>query len=68
MTELKTSAELAKMIATWLNVAGLDVAVQTDPVHGWHPIVIGPPAPANKYQQLADEVATDMRRAYALSA
>jgi hypothetical protein len=67
MTRPKTSAELAEMIATWLNVAGLDVAVQPDPVRGWHPIVISSSAVANKYQQIADELAVDLRRAYQLN-
>jgi hypothetical protein len=68
MTGQKSSKELAEMIATWLNVAELHVVVQPDPVRGWHPIVIGSPAVANKYQQLADEVAMDLRMAYELSA
>jgi hypothetical protein len=67
MTRPKTSAELAEMIATWLNVAGLDVAVQPDPFHGWLPVVTAP-ALADSYQQLADELAVDLRRAYKLNA
>jgi hypothetical protein len=66
-TRQKTSAELADMIAIWLSAPGVHVAVQPDPVHGWHPIVIGSPAAANKYQQLADELAMDLRRAYELN-
>jgi hypothetical protein len=32
----KTSDELAEMIAAWLNVSGVRVAVHSDPVYGWH--------------------------------
>jgi hypothetical protein len=55
------------MIATWLNVAELRVAVHSDPVNGWHPRVVGAPAAADKYQPPADEVAIDLRRAYDLN-
>ena len=34
------------MIATWLGVAGVRIAVHSDPLNGWHPMVIGAPAPA----------------------
>jgi hypothetical protein len=63
----KTSDELAEMIAAWLNVSGVRVAVHSDPVDGWHPTVIGAPAAADKYQPPADEVAVDLRRAYDLN-
>jgi hypothetical protein len=38
------------MIATWLNVAQL--AVQSDPVDGWHPVIVSARSPADKFQQL----------------
>jgi hypothetical protein len=37
------------MIATWLNVA--QVAVQPDPVDGWHPVIVAARSSADKYQQ-----------------
>ena len=49
----KTSDELAE-IAAWLNVSGVRVAVHSDPVDGWHPMVIGAPAAAGKHRPLAD--------------
>jgi hypothetical protein len=55
------------MIATWLNVTGVRVAVHPDPIDGWHPKVIGAPAVAGKYQPLADEVAMDLRWTYELN-
>jgi hypothetical protein len=63
----KTSQELADMIAMWLNVADVQVAVQPDPVHGWRTIVIAPPAAAAKYQHIAEEVAKDLRLACELN-
>ena len=66
MTRQKTSAELAEMIATWLNVA-VHVAVQPDLVRGWHPMVIAAPSATDKYQRLAEEVASELRLAYELN-
>jgi len=43
------------------------VAVHSAPVDGWHPLVIGAPAAAGRYQPLADEIAVDLRRAYDLN-
>jgi predicted RecB family endonuclease len=63
----KTSAELAEMIATWLHVAGVRVAVHPDRVYGWHPMVIAAPSATDKYQQLAEEVASELRLAYELN-
>ena len=55
------------MIAAWLNVSGVRVTVHSEPVDGWHPMSIGAPAAADKYQPLPDEVAVDLRRAFDLS-
>jgi hypothetical protein len=46
---------------------GVRVAVHSDPVDEWHPMVIGAAAAADEYQPLADEVAVDLRRAYDLN-
>jgi hypothetical protein len=64
----KTSTELAGMIATWLNVSGVQVAVHPDPVDGWRPVIVAARSSADKYQQLADEVASELRLAYELNA
>jgi hypothetical protein len=40
-------------------MSGVRVAVHSDPVDGWHPMVIAAP--------LADEVAVDLRWAYDLN-
>jgi len=63
----KSSKELADMIATWLAVPGVHVVVRSDPVLVWRPSVVGTQAVANRYQQVADEVANDLRLAYELS-
>jgi hypothetical protein len=65
MREQKTSQELADMIARWL---GVQVAVQQHPVDGWHPTVIAAPFTAARYQELAEELAMDLRLAYELNA
>jgi len=51
----KTSEELADMIATWLNVIGVEVALQPDPVDGWHPVIVAARSSVDKYQHLAEE-------------
>ena len=63
----KTSEELADMIATWLNVTGVKVAVQPDPVDGWHPVIVAGRSSVDKYQQLAEEVASELRLVYELN-
>jgi hypothetical protein len=64
----KNAQELGEMIATWLCIPGLKVSVHPNPFAGWEPKVIAAPAVAAKYQPLAEEVATDLRRVYELSA
>jgi hypothetical protein len=56
------------MIATWLNVTGVEVAVQPDPVDGWHPVIVAARSSVDKYQQLADDVASELRLVYELNA
>ncbi len=36
----RTSDELADMITTWLNVTGVKVGVEPDPVDGWDPVIV----------------------------
>ena len=59
----KTARELADMIAARINVGGIHVAVNPDPVYGWHPTVITVPSEAIKCQQLA---AQELRATYDL--
>jgi hypothetical protein len=64
----KSAKELGEMIATWLCIPSLKVSVHPNQFAGWEPRVIAAPAVAAKYQPLAEEVATDLRRVYELSA
>jgi hypothetical protein len=68
MMTSKNAQELGAMIATGLCVPGLAVTVSPNLFAGWEPNVIAAPAVAAKYQPLAEEVATDLRRVYELSA
>jgi hypothetical protein len=56
------------MIATWLSVSGVQMSVQPDPVDGWHPVIVAARSSPDKYQQLADEVASELRLVYDLNA
>ena len=64
--EEKTEAELEEMIAQRIVVGGVYVSVRRDPVLGWRPMVITAPKHATYAQQLADEVAADLRRKFVL--
>ena len=64
--EKKTAEELAKMIADRINVGGTFVKVHPDPVYGWHPTVMVAPAKAVRCQQLAEEIARELRAQYDL--
>jgi hypothetical protein len=63
----RTSDELADMITTWLNVTGVKVGVEPDPVDGWHPVIVAARSSPDRYQQLADEVASQLRLVYDLN-
>jgi hypothetical protein len=45
----------------------VQVSVQPDPVDGWHPVIVAARSSADKYQQLADEVASELRLVYDLN-
>jgi hypothetical protein len=60
----KTAKELADMIAARLG--GVYVAVNPDPAYGWHPTVMTEPRQAIKCQQLAEEIAAELRATYEL--
>jgi hypothetical protein len=54
------------MITTWLNVTGVKVGVEPDPVEGWHPVIVAARSSPDRYQQLAD-VASQLRLVYDLN-
>ncbi len=62
----KTAKELADMIAARIDIGGVHVTVNPDPVYGWHATVITAPSQAIKCQQLAEEIATELRATYEL--
>jgi hypothetical protein len=66
MKEKKSADELEKMIADRINVGGVFVKVHADPVYGWHPTVITAPAAAVRCQQMAEEIARELRAQYDL--
>jgi predicted RecB family endonuclease len=64
--EEKSEAELEEMIAQRIVVGGVYVSVRRDPLLGWRPMVITAPKHATYAQQLADEVATELRKKFVL--
>jgi hypothetical protein len=64
--EEKTEAELEEMIAQRIVVGGVYVSVRRDALLGWRPMVITAPKHATYAQQLADEVATELRKKFVL--
>jgi hypothetical protein len=64
--EEKTEAELEEMIAQRIVVGGVYVSVRRDALLGWRPMVITAPKHATYAQQLADEVAEELRKKFVL--
>ncbi len=64
--EEKTEAELEEMIAQRIVVGGVYVSVRRDDLLGWRPMVITAPKHATYAQQMADEVATELRKKFVL--
>ncbi|SFM00340.1 hypothetical protein SAMN03159423_4847 [Bradyrhizobium sp. NFR13] len=64
--EEKTEAELEEMIAQRIVVGGVYVSVRRDALLGWRPMVITAPKHATYAQQLADEVANELRKKFVL--
>jgi hypothetical protein len=64
--EAKTDAELEAMIGDRIAVGGVFVSVRKDPILGWRPTVITAPKQATYAQQLADQVAAELRKKYTL--
>jgi transcriptional regulator with XRE-family HTH domain len=62
----KTARELADMIMAKINIDGVHVAVHADPVYGWHPTVFATPSQAAKCQQVAEQIATQLRTKFDL--
>ena len=65
--ERKTAHELADLIAARMGLGGVFVAVNKDPVYGWHPIVMTAPAAAYNCQVMAEQIAEELRAKYELS-
>jgi hypothetical protein len=55
------------MITTWLNVTGVKVGVEPDPVDGWHPVIVAARSYPDRHQELADEVASQLRLVHDLN-
>ncbi|KAA0072512.1 hypothetical protein [Tardiphaga sp. P9-11] len=64
--EEKTEAELEEMIAQRIVVGGVYVSVRRDTLLGWRPMVITAPKHATYAQELADEVAVELRKKFVL--
>ena len=64
--EKKTAQELADMISAGINLGGTFVKVHADPVYGWHPTVITTPGDVIRCQQLAEDIARELRTEYDL--
>lgn len=58
MSKKRMGAEqLADMIASKMNVAGLEIAVRRDHAFGWTPTVLSAPADSIGLQRRAEEIA-----------
>ena len=64
--ERKTDAELEEMILQRLLIGGVFVSVRKDPILGWRPTVVTAPKHNRNAQELADRIATELRRKFTL--
>jgi len=64
--EAKTDAELEEMILQRLVIGGVFVSVRKDPILGWRPTVVTAPKHTRNAQQLADKIATELRKRFTL--
>ncbi|ARQ00259.1 hypothetical protein CAK95_15165 [Pseudorhodoplanes sinuspersici] len=64
---MKTACEIAEMIKVRLNIAGLDVTVETHPRHGWHATVV-PRDNVWKYRNAVKRVCKEMQARYEIAA
>jgi hypothetical protein len=64
--EAKTDAELEEMILQRLLIGGVFVSVRKDPILGWRPTVVTAPKHNRNAQELADRIATELRKKFTL--
>ena len=64
--EEKTDAELEDMILQRLVIGGVFVSVRRDSILGWRPTVVTAPKHAKNAQELADKIATELRKKFTL--
>jgi hypothetical protein len=62
----KTDAELEEMILQRLLIGGVFVSVRKDPIIGWRPTVVTAPKHNRNAQELADRIATELRKKFTL--
>jgi hypothetical protein len=62
----KTAAELEDIILQKLVIGGVYVSVRRDPILGWRPTVITAPKHTKNAQELADKIAAELRKKFAL--
>ena len=64
--QAKTDAELEEMILQRLVIGGVFVSVRKDPILGWRPTVVTAPKHNRNAQELADRIATELRKKFTL--
>ena len=64
--EGKTDAELEEMILQRLLIGGVFVSVRKDPILGWRATVVTAPKHNRNAQELADRIATELRKKFTL--
>lgn len=64
--EEKTDAELEEMILQRLLIGGVFVSVRKDSILGWRPTVVTAPKHNRNAQELADRIATQLRKKFTL--
>jgi len=62
----KSDAELEEMILQRLLIGGVFVSVRKDPILGWRPTVVAAPKHNRNAQELADRIATELRKKFTL--
>ena len=62
----KSDAELEEMILQRLLIGGVFVSVRKDPILGWRPTVVTAPKHNRNAQELADGIATELRKKFTL--
>ena len=64
--EAKSDAELEEMILQRLLIGGVFVSVRKDSILGWRPTVVTAPKHNRNAQELADRIATELRKKFTL--